>query len=150
MADFSYVSVQDDDELESLLEAPTSLNRGAKEGRGTKAKNTVDTAIQCYVNPGAWTGGRTDFAVVSGPDVILCSLKEPPPKANRVRGARITKTEPDYNPFMPARDFIFEARKVFPKLTFIAAYDAPADFEFTDYSDLLIFLPDMHMNFFRE
>lgn len=137
---------------------------GVREGFGSAADNEVDSRVMVYLNPGAWTGGRTGFGLVGREYVIACSLLAWPEKPKpRLWGKGLTKTQSGAAEFIahlvrknqidwdnPAHKFIGQAKDSFPDLEILAYYRAPGRFRFANDDQLLIFLPDMHMNLYRE
>jgi hypothetical protein len=123
----------------------------AREMLGTTTSNTIDHAIQAYLNPGAWTRGRTDFALVNGSNVFIYSLKKPPNETRRIRGL-CTYSDEVYDQTLGSQ-FIFALRAsgYFPKLTFLGRYKPPLPkFNFTSPDKLLVLIPDLHVNLFRQ
>jgi len=120
---------------------------------GKATQNTFNQAVQCYVNVGAWTGGRTDICVVSGSEVALCSWNAPPDAdKHKVRGdrAKYAKDKPKFSPSGKVTDFIQSAGGANKWFTLLGGYIAPGGFKFTADTEAIIFLPDSHMNMFRE
>jgi hypothetical protein len=120
----------------------------AKQAQGSNAVNTVDTNIQAYLNPGAWTRGRTDFALVSGSDIVIYSLAPPPNDTRRVRGTNAYAEEQIKD--TPAFRLVLALKDgPFPNIYFQGGYKPPTDFLFTEPDELILFVPDMHINLFR-
>ena len=89
----------------------------AKQAQGSTASNTVDTPIQAYLNPGAWTRGRTDFALVNGSDAVVFSLQKPPNDDRRIRGAG-AYSEVDFKDTFAFRFIVMLKEVGFPAVIF--------------------------------
>lgn len=156
----AYYPDEDDstDDLTSMGTAVQTTVQTLTANRSVHGKNTPNTfnqAVQCYVNVGAWTGGRTDLCIVSGSEVALCSWNAPPdPKKHKVRGVRAKdqndKDKPKFSSSGKVTDFIQSATATNKGFTLLGGYVAPGGFKFTADSEAIIFLPDSHMNMFRE
>lgn len=138
---------------------------GARRANGNQAGNAANVQIQSYLNPGAWTGGRTGFGLVSGREVYACSLEpHPDGAAARVRGEQVESIRGPVADLRgslirtnkldrtkPAQRFLMDGDAQFPGLYVFGRYEADAGFAgFTAANDLLVFVPDMHMNLFRQ
>lgn len=130
-----------------------TANRSA---HGQSNNNNLNTDVQCYMNVGAWTGGRTDVGIVSADEVALCSWRPTPDAGtHKYRGVR-AKNQLDQNDRWTfaqtgmVANFINAAATASPGFQVLGGYVSPGGFKFTNANEALVFLPDSHLNLFRE
>lgn len=152
----------------------------AKEPRGQEegVDNKLDSPLGVYLNPGGWTDGRTDFAIVSADQIALCSWERPPDHFEvdksglekvRTKGRRdwvkYGAAAPDETS-IGADNLIFDfldLYEVIPKNErhvkhVFGSYRIPIQpsnkdeekIHFTERDEAIVFLPDIHMHLFRE
>jgi len=142
------------------------------------ASNLLAMKVRVYLNPGAWTGGRTDFGLVSQDQIAMASWLMPPdlydaqhkkrPENDRRdwskvadtrQGANsltrgdgcITKDNPIYAFLERGKDAgQRRVKHVFSSYRIPPVFNAKRDLDFTLQGELLIFLGDIHMHLFRE
>ena len=114
--------------------------------------NKLNLKVAIYLNPGGWTDGRTDFGIVSGDQLALCSWTPPPQGQGgraKVKGsdcgvaqgaAAITRRNPIWR-------FLFGEKN---RIHVFGSYRTPAGrVNFTKKDEMIVFLPDTHLHMFR-
>ena len=139
----------------------SSKHPATSEVRGSKARTKINLRIALYMNVGAWTGGMSTFGLVSRGEVALCSWlpfvpvpaqkHEDPGEVWRNKDSdsghsRVESGAPIHSFLTGAHSFDHQNDPVV-----LASYTAGSSFTFlSNPNELKLFLPDMHMNVFRE
>ncbi len=102
---------------------PVLQRKASRQARGRTNTNWQNLMVEVYLNPGGWTDGRTDFGIVSGDQLALCSWKEPPPGQDaRLNFIDATKGDGAITADNPIRQFLGGAG---PSLKVYASYRTP-------------------------
>jgi len=142
------------------------------------ASNLLALKVRVYLNPGAWTGGRTDFGLVSQDQIAMASWLMPPDLHDAQGGERPENARRDWSKVADAQQgaqslargdvritqdnpihaFLElgkaagtrHVKHVFSSYQIPSAFNGKHELDFTGKGELLIFLGDIHMHLFRE